>query len=610
MATRKRSPIDRRFSVPDVQSELAISRLSTNTIIFVDAWGKPEQRFDLDQLIGLPVDLRELLTDAFREHCAGQRLATRRTAWGAVRRFARFVAADGMIRRAGDVDTAAIGRYVLWLRKEGASRAVHGAHAIAFDLLRPLLLWCRRNRPDVLPANLDIPWNAFPGRRTSQQPRRRLSADQIKAILRACYEEIDEAWARFQYGQEVIRCPELPPKTLRGQGLDRWIWRISRIEGGLMPDVAALEVHGIKSSTLVKYWGGSRTMTQYFHITTDTLVPFFLAIAIQTAANPEALRDIRRDCLVPHPLDEHRVIIDWTKARTGSRLQKAQRRTFDRRRRYAAPNLIEMMLAMTAPITATAPSAEQDKLFLTRSIFREHVRGSLRSRTGTIEHSVLRRAILRFTKRANCRIEEWNAAHPDRPREAITNFAPALFRGTVATEHYRASGGDVLVAQSLLNHASVATTETYLKGEETTRFQRQTIARLQETMIAWVRGPAGGEPAPASGETRATVLFGHDCLAPVVSGREGGERLCPHFGGCLACPGLVIPIDPEHLARILAAKDRLEQARIRLDPRRWSLLYAPSWKILTQDILPDFPLEMHEAARKLAANMPALPELE
>lgn len=91
---------------------------------------------------------------------------------------------------------------------------------------------------------------------------------------------------------------------------------------------------------------------------------------------------------------------------------------------------------------------------------------------------------------------------------------------------------------------------------------------------------------------------------------DSTERLCPRFGGCLACPGLVIPVDREHLARILAAIDRFEQARNRLDPRRWNLLYAPSWRILTQDILPDFPSDMHEAARALAASMPALPELE
>lgn len=471
-------------------------------------------------------------------------------------------------------------------------------------------MWCQRNRPGALDPNLDIPWNAFPNRRTNQQPRRRLAASQIKAILRACYEEIDEAWARFQHGQEVIRRPDLPPKTLRGQGLDRWIWRIARIENGLMPDNATLDKHGIKPSTLVKFWGGTRTMTQYFHITTDALVPFFLAIAIQTAANPEALRHIHRDCLVPHPLDEHRVIVDWTKARTGGRLQKAQRRSFDRRRRYAAPNLIEKMLALTAPIMASASPGEQDCLFVTRSIYGEHARHTLRSRTSVVEHSNLRRAILRFIERANRRIEDWNADHPDKPRDVIANFAPALFRGTVATEHYRASGGDVLVAQSLLNHASVATTETYLKSEETTRFQRQTIARLQEMMIAWVGGSARTEHAPATEAARATAPFGHDCLAPLVSGSDGNTRLCSRFGGCLSCPGLVIPIDAEHLARVLAAVDRFEQARDRLDPCRWNLLYAPSWRILTQDILRDFPSELHEAARRIAASMPSLPELE
>ena len=609
MAIRKRSPIDRRFMVP-AQPEASISPLAPNAIMFVDAWGKPEQRFAFGELASLPVDLRELLADAFRGHCAAQTPATRRTTWGAVRRFARFVAEDGMISEAGDVDTAAIGRYVLWLKKEGASRAPHGAHAIAFDLLRPLLLWCGRNRQGVLPRDLDIPWNPFPGRRTSQQPRRRLPADQIKAILRACYEEIDEVWARFQHGQEVIRRPELPPKTLRGQGLDRWIWRIGRIGGGLMPDRVVLEANGIKSATLVRFWGGYRTMAQYFHITTDTLVPFFLAIAIQTAANPEPLRHIRRDCLVPHPLDEHRVIIDWTKARTGGRLQKAQRRSFDLRRRYAAPNLIERMLALTAPIVATAPPGEQDRLFLTRSIYPGTSRRPLRNRTEVIDHSVLRRAILRFTKRANRRIDEWNSAHPDRPREPISSFAPALFRGTVATEHYRASGGDVLVAQSLLNHASVATTETYLKSEETTQFQRQTIARLQDMMISWVCGSDRTEPGPAVAEISGTAPFGHDCLAPIVSGDDGKTRLCPRFGGCLSCPGLVIPIDAEHLARVLASIDRFEQARDRLDPRRWNLLYAPSWRILTQDILPDFPSQMHEAARRILTCMPPLPELE
>lgn len=162
MAMRKRSPIDRRFAVTAVQAETSASRLPMKAIIFVDAWGKPEQCFDFNQLTGLPADLSALLADAFREHCAGQRLTTRRTTWNAIRRFARFVADDGMIDAARNIDTAALGRYVLWLKKESVSRAGRGAHAIAFDLLRPLLIWCQRNRPAALPLDLEIPWNAFP----------------------------------------------------------------------------------------------------------------------------------------------------------------------------------------------------------------------------------------------------------------------------------------------------------------------------------------------------------------------------------------------------------------------------------------------------------------
>lgn len=172
MTGRRRSSIDRRLPVASMQPETPASPLPIDTIGFVDAWGKPGQRFDPGQLSALPADLRRLLVDAFREYGAGQRPATRRTTWGALRRFARFVAADGMIEAAGDVDTAALGRYVLWLKKEGAPRAARGAHAVAFDVLRPLLMWCQRNRPDALARDLEIPWNPFPGRRTHQQPRR------------------------------------------------------------------------------------------------------------------------------------------------------------------------------------------------------------------------------------------------------------------------------------------------------------------------------------------------------------------------------------------------------------------------------------------------------
>jgi hypothetical protein len=55
--------------------------------------------------------------------------------------------------------------------------------------------------------------------------------------------------------------PDLPPRGRHGEGLARWIWRISRVEGGVMPDHAALERNGIKVDTLRAHWGGYRTVS-------------------------------------------------------------------------------------------------------------------------------------------------------------------------------------------------------------------------------------------------------------------------------------------------------------------------------------------------------------
>jgi hypothetical protein len=72
----------------------------------------------------------------------------------------------------------------------------------------------------------------------------------------------------------------------------------------------------------------------------------------------------------------------------------------------------------------------------------------------------------------------------------------------------------------------------------------------------------------------------------------------------------VIPLDAEHLARILQAIEALEAARLTLDPARWSLIYGPSHRILVDDILPDFARDLHDRARAIMATLPALPVLE
>ena len=136
-------------------------------------------------------------------------------------------------------------------------------------------------------------------------------------------------------------------------------------------------------------------------------------------------------------------------------------------------------------------------------------------------------------------------------------------------------------------------------------------------MLGWIVGAKADTEDQAQRDCialadNATVPFSHDCLNPATGTAPGSVagRVCRHFGGCLRCPGLIIPIDAEHMARILWAIGELERARERIDPRRFELLYAPSLRILVDDILPDFPQSLHAEAKRRMSTLPILPALE
>jgi integrase len=599
-----RTRIDRRLAVaPAATAEQPADAV----VVFRDGWGEVAKRYALGSL-PLPWDVAALLADAFRHHHAASSPDTRRHCWTALCAFSRFAEDDGGVQSTVGLTTAMVGRYIDWLdrqnRRKTGLRWTTGSRANLLVQLRQLIDWTKRRHPSRLPARIDFPYRVYPNRQAASRPR--LSAEQLKVILRACYEEIDEAWERFETGQAILGSTAAvvnPDPELC------WLLReVARIGGGVLPPQTSLAAHGIGMATVTRQ-GGLRSLGSYLHLTGETLVPFFIAMGIQMAGNPDALRLISRDCQVPHPLDENRIIIDWAKPRAGAKVKRGQRRSFDRRRRYAAPNLIDKVLAMTAPLAAQAPQRDRNRLFL--------LRREKKSVVTVIPEGALSQGVKQFISRSNARIAIWNKAAPERPRAPLPDFAAAFLRGSVATEHYKATGGDIMVAQEVLNHARTDTTDIYIKGPEAHRVQRETIARLQELMIGWIVGEkdrAEDEPLRdriALGAD-ATAPFGHSCRSPLAGMAPGATagRMCRHFGGCLRCPGLIIPIDVEHMARLLQAIQQLERARESLDPRRWELLYAPSYRILVDDILPDFPEVLRSAAEAQIPSLPLIPTLE
>lgn len=584
-----RRRIDRRLSD---ETQPTVSIEGGPVVLFRDAWGELVQRFDLGQL-NLPAELVAPYAEGFRGHHGASSPATRHQCWNALKFFARFLADGGSVQAPANLTTELFGRYILWLDALPTRTGKPCAPGLRHNRYQPVKLlteWIARRRSDLLPIRPSFPFNPFPGRHAPKEGGR-LSGSQLKAILRSCYEEIDDAWALFEEGQRLLAAPA---KSDDPDGFETMLREFHRLGHGVMPWRRAMTD---RLGRRLHLHGGHDRFERHLHATPDCLAPFFIAIAIQTAGNAEALRLIDRDCIEPHPLIEHRTMIDWQKGRAGHLVKRAQRRSFDRRRRYAVPNLIDKLLEMTAPLAARAAASERDRLFLMR-----RPGGDI----SVIQRTTLEGAMARFVERANRRIDASNTEHPDRPRMALPRFHTRMFRGSVAIEHYRASGGDVRAAQNVLNHGSPEFTDRYIRGDQSRTLQHETIARLQGMMVAWILEPPGESRQRSSTSSLAAESFGHRCTDPAA----GGEKLCPHFGGCLSCPGLVVPIDAMHLARIFLTIEQLEKARTRLDPQRWALIYRPSYDLLVGNILPDFPAELHGNARALMPSLPALPALE
>jgi len=600
----KRERIDRRLVVaPPINLDQAPDAI----VVFRDGWGGVTKRYDLGRL-GLPSGVAMLLADAFRHHHAASSRDTQRHCWMALRAFARFVAEDGLVLSVDDLTSAMVGRYVAWLDRQIGGQTKQpwskSSRANVLMQLRQMIDWTKRRHPSRLPARIDFPWRVWPNRNADTRPR--LGGGHLKAILRACYEDIDEAWDRFETGRKILATSG--PVDGVDPELCGLVRALAVADDGVLPSRTEAIRSGINISAVNRH-GGLRPLGGYLHLTGETVAAFFIALAIQTAGNPDALRLITRDCQVAHPLDEHRILVEWAKPRAGAKVKRAQRRSFDRRRRYAAPNLIDRLLAMTAPLAARASRQDHDRLFLVKS--------EKKNTVTLIANGTLSHALKPFIKRSNARIAIWNKAAPERVRPFLPDFAAVLLRGSVATEYYKASGGDIVATQDVLNHVRADTTELYVKGPQTRRIQHETIARLQELMLGWIVGPKADTEDQVQRDcialaSDATAPFSHDCLNPAAGIAPGSTagRVCRHFGGCLRCPGLVIPIDAEHMARVLRAKKELERARERIDPRRFELLYAPSLRILTDDILPDFPQSLHAEAERRMSTLPTLPALE
>src|SRR3546814_18841204 len=109
----------------------------------------------------MPDDISAAIARAFRDHDVESSAATRTAHWFALRVFGRFLREDARVRRAADLDTATIRRFIPWLAMptNGRRRGVR-TQSVQLGIIRPVLTRATAANPRLVAT-------CFPGPNTT-----------------------------------------------------------------------------------------------------------------------------------------------------------------------------------------------------------------------------------------------------------------------------------------------------------------------------------------------------------------------------------------------------------------------------------------------------------
>lgn len=542
--------------------------------------------------LGLPTDVSLALAEAFWSQTDARCDSTMRIRWQHVKIFARFSMQMRAVADLGDIGSSLIVRYLEWLNKQHGDDGEpwsKGTRYSRFTTLRTMLQWLQRCRPGLL-GEIEFPMNPFPWKKYDARRVDKLSAQQLKAILKACERDISDSRAlRDAAAKEIAVSRASGTDAIRTRGdLLRYI---DEHHGGVVPQLTEILRCRPLHRAVVEY-GHIRRIERCLYPRAELLFAYFVAILFHSAGNPEALLEIGIDCLQPIPLLDDRELLVWTKARAGMQ----QRRSFRSADAFEPPALVREIIEWTARLRPQASEFHRNRLFLYKG------QRGVKALTRTIARSLC----VEFVTRHHL---PW--------------FTFASIRPSVLTAFYRASG-DLLQVKAIANHAHLSTTVGYVGGAEVEAQNRARVVALQSAFVGHIahrqlNGRADGVeqrlPAPSHGLSSVggavVSMFGFNCkdaFSGIAPGTRPGE-LCTNILGCFTCPNAVITADPPSLARLLQARDHLRASNGYLHLARWEKVYGPQLRILEEDILTRFSARELAAAEPLRSTLPTLPEL-
>lgn len=552
----------------------------TSDYVVRDAYGEVRSRFNLEKS-GLKGSFAEIIKEAFYSLNGHNSVESQRGKWSSLRKLAAFI--NETYADQNRLPPSILEDFRAWLSRKKLSDSTKSIH---FNDARRTLEWISSNYPGSLhnKTNLLVLGFSYSNPGTS---KKMVDEADIRAILHACYNSIDETILRIKKSNRIVAgdCENEAEESLRivlRQFLD--------IGNGRIPQRSVLTKKGKRIVKLADQFGGVRALRRMCLPGPEDIFPFYLAIIIQTSGNPAAVQMMMRDCVRQHSLRTDRRSVVWMKPRSG----REQTVDFSTQRPRSAPNLISQLLAINECLVTYASPRHADKLFLADC------------------NSV---AAVPCTQLLHILLDDFISIH------GLSNFDFKQLRKSGAVFHAR-STGDIQTASIRLNHRSVNSTMRYVSDSLITEQNDRLINKFQGELIKIsLKHEIHSKPMSRDIERPPNVvgtetLFGFSCRDPYggVAANSVVGKLCPKFEGCATCRNAIIVVDDINVVKkivnsIEALMNAKERALLEGWQERFDAIYLPILEIINRDILPRISASLIVSARS-TLNLRALPVLE
>lgn len=530
----------------------------------LDDQGKLLSRFDLSKA-EIPRQLATELLRALATEFGHTSLETHRQTFRCIRKFIAFLI-ENQLNESLPLPASIATDMHRWLAGSVLAGSTAASHQNA---ILAVLKWCSRNSHGLLSKRTNFVVPSF----RRQKPKERSSLDEkdVRAILAACYKEIESVESTRSLGDRLLAGKY---KNQTDAFLGTLLADLLVLGAGKIPSQHVIYRGKLGLAGRVGNAGGLTPVRDLLYVSPRSMFPFYLAIICQTGGNPSPIAHLHVDCIKPHPIRSDIEMLVWFKPRALAE-QKAE---FSKEKQWAAPSLIRRYLALTVDMRKLfAEGRSIDELFI------------------AAPHGGPFKVAVPCAQLMHRMLDNFIVMHSLRP------FDFKDLRTYSALAHRQASG-TMLAAKRKLNHRHVGTTSGYISPTAVDPEHNQYIHSFQGRLVSMTR-QASGEQTTRSDKTggvdqipnerAAATIFGFDCADPLggLGGHSPKGTTCIHFTKCATCPGAIVPVDdPRIVANLLVAKLALDAAKLRSFKEGWvarfDALYQPTLGILEQEILP------------------------